>query len=236
MPSLTWRLGADPSEAQWAIDAYTIALAASCCPRGGSASASAAARSSVLGLTLFALASLAGSQAGAVGPLIAARTAMGVGRGADHAVGAVAPRRPVPGPAGAGPRGRRVVGGHRRRRGGRPGGRRLGAGELLVGSILLVNVPICLIALVIVPILVPASRNPDIGALDPLGAALVIAALTGLGWAIIEGPARGWTDPVLLGVAGAAAAALLGLALRARAAQGRWWTSGCCTARGSPPR
>jgi len=216
VPSLTWRLGADPSEAQWAIDAYTIALAALLLPAGRLGERLGRRPVLVLGLTLFALASLAGSQAGAVGPLIAARTAMGVGAALimpsalSLLVDLFPDRRERARVVGVWSAGIGV---------GVAAGPAVGGWVLenfWLGSILLVNVPICLIALVIVPILVPASRNPDIGALDPLGAALGIAALTGLGWAIIEGPARGWTDPVLLGVAGAAAAALLGLALRAR--------------------
>lgn len=216
VPTLTWKLGADPAEAQWAVDAYTIALAALLLPAGRLGERFGRRPVLVCGLALFALASLAGSQVASVDLLIAARTAMGVGaamvmpsalsllidlfpgrRERARAVGIWSAGIGVG--VAAGP----AVGGW-------------ALENFWWGSILLVNVPICLLALVIVPILVPASRNPDIGALDPLGVTLSIAGLGGLVWAIIEAPARGWTDPVVLGVAGAAVAALIWTALRAR--------------------
>jgi Arabinose efflux permease len=216
VPTLTWRLGADPAEAQWAIDAYTIALAALLLPAGRLGERIGRRPVLVLGLTLFALASLAGSQVTSVDLLIAARAAMGVGAAmimpsaVSLLIELFPDRRERARAAGVWSAGIGV---------GVAAGPAVGGWVLenfWWGSILLVNVPICLFALVVVPILVPASRNPDIGALDPLGVTVSIAGLGGLVWAIIEGPARGWTDPVVLGVAGCAAVAVLAAALRAR--------------------
>jgi EmrB/QacA subfamily drug resistance transporter len=77
------------------------------------------------------------------------------------------------------------------------------AGGLLVehfwwGSVFLVNVPICAIAIVAGHVLVPTTtRDPD-HALDPWGAVLSIVALMGLLYAIIEVPDRGAGDPVVV--------------------------------------
>ena len=60
------------------------------------------------------------------------------------------------------------------------------------GSIFLVNVPIVVVALVAGRLVVPPSRNPHPGALDPVGAVLSIAGLVALVYAIIEAPSHGW--------------------------------------------
>src|SRR5208282_5787807 len=88
------------------------------------------------------------------------------------------------------------------------------AGGLLLsrfwwGSIFLVNVPIVLIGLVGAAFLVPDSKNPNVQRPDPVGAMLSIAGLGLLLWAIIEGPAQGWTSGIVVG-AGAASLVALG--------------------------
>jgi EmrB/QacA subfamily drug resistance transporter len=76
------------------------------------------------------------------------------------------------------------------------------AGGLLVehfwwGSVFLVNVPICAIAIVAGHFYVPTTpRDPD-HALDPWGAIFSIIALMGLLYAIIELPDRGIADPTV---------------------------------------
>lgn len=62
------------------------------------------------------------------------------------------------------------------------------------GSVFLVNVPIIAVALVAGYVLLPTSRDPEPGALDPVGAVLSIAALGALVYAIIEAPHRGWAS------------------------------------------
>ena len=78
----------------------------------------------------------------------------------------------------------------------------LGGGLLLEhfwwGSVFLVNVPLCLAALVLGWFLIPDSKNPEESKLDPMGSVLSIVALFGLLFALIEGPDKGWTStPVL---------------------------------------
>ena len=67
------------------------------------------------------------------------------------------------------------------------------------GSVFLVNVPVVCIALVLGYLLVPDSKDPHAGKLDPLGSLLSIAGLAILLWAIIEGPSNGWTSTTVLG-------------------------------------
>jgi EmrB/QacA subfamily drug resistance transporter len=78
----------------------------------------------------------------------------------------------------------------------------LGGGLLLEhfswGSVFLINVPLCTVAIVLGRFLIPDSRDPEEGKLDPIGALLSIATLMSLLYGIIEGPDRGWTDPVVL--------------------------------------
>jgi EmrB/QacA subfamily drug resistance transporter len=63
----------------------------------------------------------------------------------------------------------------------------------------LVVIPVAVLAMVLAYVLVPTSRDPSAARFDWVGAVLSTAALGGLVWAIIEGPARGWTDPYVLG-------------------------------------
>jgi EmrB/QacA subfamily drug resistance transporter len=60
------------------------------------------------------------------------------------------------------------------------------------GSIFMVNVPITIAGLILGYLLVPESRDPHQGPLDPAGALLSIVALGSILWAVIEGPDRGW--------------------------------------------
>jgi EmrB/QacA subfamily drug resistance transporter len=76
------------------------------------------------------------------------------------------------------------------------------SGYLLVhfwyGSVFLVNVPIVLLALVLGYFLVPKSRDPEEGRLDPVGALLSIVGVSSLVYALIEAPANGWGSTATL--------------------------------------
>ena len=63
------------------------------------------------------------------------------------------------------------------------------------GSVFLVNVPICALALVLGYFFIPTSRDPDNRPLDPFGALLSIVALVALLYAIIQAPDHGWRSP-----------------------------------------
>ncbi len=66
------------------------------------------------------------------------------------------------------------------------------------GSVFLINLPIGIAGLVAAALLVPNSRAPESGRLDPAGALLSVAAVASVLWAVIEGPDRGWTSPAVL--------------------------------------
>jgi EmrB/QacA subfamily drug resistance transporter len=86
-------------------------------------------------------------------------------------------------------------------------------GGLLVDSIgwrgtFYVNIPVGLAAIALTARFVPESRAPRPRRPDPAGQALIIVMLGSLTYAIIEGPARGWHAPVIVGLFAVSAAAL----------------------------
>ncbi|MCU1491406.1 MAG: putative transrane efflux protein, partial [Acidimicrobiaceae bacterium] len=70
--------------------------------------------------------------------------------------------------------------------------------------------PLAALTIVITARHVPESRDPSAGRVDLVGAAAVTAALTGLTFGLIEGPALGWSSP---GVAGGLVAGTIFFAL-----------------------
>ncbi len=62
-------------------------------------------------------------------------------------------------------------------------------------SIFALSVVLATLALMGTAALVPTSRDPEHAALDPAGAVLSVAGISGVAFAIIEGPARGWANP-----------------------------------------
>jgi hypothetical protein len=77
------------------------------------------------------------------------------------------------------------------------------------GSIFIVNVPLCALAIVVGRRVMPESRDPVARRLDWTGAALSGAGLIALVWAVIEAPSDGWASPAVL-AAGGLAVLLLG--------------------------
>ncbi|CAB4999134.1 unannotated protein [freshwater metagenome] len=77
------------------------------------------------------------------------------------------------------------------------------AGGLLLehfwwGSIFLVNIPVALISIALGALLLPESRDPNVGPMDYAGLVLSAAGVGLVIWAIIEAPTRGWTSPTIL--------------------------------------
>ncbi len=71
-----------------------------------------------------------------------------------------------------------------------------------------INIPVGITAIVLTAMLVPESRAEAYRRPDPLGQALVMAALGTLSYAIIEGPGRGWGSAPIVACFAVAAAAL----------------------------
>jgi len=213
LPTLVRELGASASELQWMVDSYVLVFAGLLLTMGALGDRFGRKLALYAGLVIFGLASVFAAFADTATALIVARAFMGVGgalimpstlsiitnifTGAERgraiaAWAAVAGLGIVIGPA-------------------------LG-GWLLEhfwwGSVFLINVFIVAVALVLGFFLVPESKDPAATPLDPMGALLSIGGLTALVYAIIEAPAQGWTDGIVLAGFGLAVL-LLGLFL--------WW-------------
>ncbi|MBY6364167.1 MFS transporter [Rhodococcoides corynebacterioides] len=83
-------------------------------------------------------------------------------------------------------------------------------------SVFWLNVPVALIAVVLVALVVPESKAANPGKLDVPGVLLSIAGVTLLVFVVIEAPNFGWTSPATLGGALVAAALLWAFVRRQR--------------------
>jgi len=79
VPSLTAALGASPSDTQWIVDGYTVALAALLLPAGALGDRFGRRRALVAGIAIFGLASAASALSGSASALIGWRVLTGVG-------------------------------------------------------------------------------------------------------------------------------------------------------------
>jgi EmrB/QacA subfamily drug resistance transporter len=204
LPSIQTELGVSASTLQWIVDAYILVFAGLLLAAGNLGDRYGRKRALQAGLVVFGAASVFGAFAASGGQLVTARAVMGIG-------GALIMPATLSIIMDVFPREERrkamsiwaamaAIG--------------VGLGPLIGGTMIefsswpavfWINVPIVLAALVLGHRLVPESRDPEPGALDVPGVLLSIGALGALVWAVIEAPARGWTDgPVLAGFALAA--------------------------------
>jgi EmrB/QacA subfamily drug resistance transporter len=200
LPTFTRQLHASTSGLQWIVDAYTLTFAALLLLAGAIADRYGRHHALAAGLAVFAVGSLAAAFTNTTTELIAARAVMGVG-GAFIMPATLsilttlftdpAERAKATG-LWAAVSGLGVAIGP------------VAGGWLLAhfswDSIFLVNLPIAAIALIAGRWVVPASRAPRSGRLDLTGAALSVAALSVLTYAIIEAPGYGWLSVTTLGL------------------------------------
>jgi EmrB/QacA subfamily drug resistance transporter len=207
LPTIGRDLRTGVASLQWLVTAYTLTLAAFLLLGGALGDRLGRRRIFSIGVVWFAVASAACAAAPTAGSLIAARAVQGVGaalltpgslailqasfRSEDRAraIGAWSGLGGLANAAGP------LVG-----------------GELIAVSswrwVFLINVPIAAVTLALTSRHVPESRDESAtGRLDVGGAVLAVCALTGLIYGLIEGPTRGWTDPVVVIMLGAAVAA-----------------------------
>jgi EmrB/QacA subfamily drug resistance transporter len=204
LPTMQRDLDASSSQLQWIVDVYMLIFAGVLLTAGSLGDRFGRKRALSLGLLTFGLGSLGSALADSPELLIAMRGVMGVGGALImpstlSILTAVFP---------AHERGKAIgiwsgVSGI---------GIAIGpvAGGWLIEHaswswIFLVNLPIVVVALVAGRFLVPESRDESEPRLDPRGFALSFAALTSLVWGLIEAPARGWTDALVLTAFGFAA-------------------------------
>jgi EmrB/QacA subfamily drug resistance transporter len=194
LPTLVRDLHATSSQLQWIVDSYAVVFAGLLLVGGTLADRFGRKRFFLIGLTVFAMGSIGAALSGSVTMLIAFRALMGAGAALTIPASLAIINDTFRDP---GERARAI--------GVWAGTIGLGiaigpiAGGLLLsrfwwGSIFFVNVPIACIGFLGAALVVPDSKNPHVQQPDPVGAALSIAGLGLLLWAIIEGPTRGWTS------------------------------------------
>lgn len=207
LPDIAVDLQADQSQLTWVIDAYALTFAALLLTAGLAADRIGRRTVLAVGLSIFGLACIGSAFSPDATWFIALRALAGVGAAGVFPVTLSAL-------VDAYPRERRTfaVGVWS---GVSSAGAVVGtiiAGLLLEtywwGSVQLLFGGIALALLVPVGILVAQNRNPALS-LDPMAALWSMVALAALVYAVIEGPKRGWLDPVTLGCA---AVGLLGAA------------------------
>jgi len=179
-------LGASQSELEWSINSYTLVFAGLLFTFGLLGDRFGRKRMVVTGLALFGASSLLSAYAQTPGQLIGARALMGIGAAAilpatlaiiTNVFDAKERGRAIGVWAGAvgigivlGP----VVG-----------------GALLEhfwwGSVFLINVPVVVLGIVLISAIVPESKDPNPGRLDPVGVLLSIVGLVLLAYGIIKG-------------------------------------------------
>jgi EmrB/QacA subfamily drug resistance transporter len=216
VPSITAALGASASGQQWIVDGYTVALAALLLPAGAIGDRFGRRRALIAGITIFGVASAASALSGSTSALIGWRVLTGVGAalimpGTLSTITSVFP-----------PQGRAKAVGLWAGFAGAGGilGMLVGGALLEVwwwGSIFVVSAVLAVAALIATVATVPETREGEHVGLDPLGAILSVFAIGGLVLGIIEGPSRGWSDPVsLAGIIGGVLAGFLFVAWELR--------------------
>ena len=199
IPSLISDLNASNSEIQWIIDAYTLVFAGLLLTTGSLSDRFGRKGALQIGLVLFAIGSVSAALSTTTVQLIASRAFMGIGGAlimpATLSILTNVFRDPRE-------RGRAIAvwagfSGLAVAIGPVTGGLLLRHFEW--SSVFWVNLPLVAVALVAGWFLVPTSKDPSHSHLDPLGAVLSILGLGALLFGIIEGPAKGWTDPLVLG-------------------------------------
>ncbi len=213
LPTLSRELGATTSELQWIVDAYSLVFAGLLLAFGSLGDRYGRKGALQIGLVLFAGTSVLASLATSAPQLIAARAAMGVGAALvfpatlailtnvftdpTERAKAIGVWSAVSGLAVAlGP----VTGGWLLE-------------HFSWGSIFLVNLPVVAVALVLGHRMIPVTKDPDAGRLDPLGLLASIAGIVLLVHTVIEAPKYGWTSPATLGGFAASIALLVGFVL-----------------------
>jgi EmrB/QacA subfamily drug resistance transporter len=213
LPSIGRELHGDISGLQWTVDAYTVVMASLLMFSGSTADRLGRKRIFVVGLTVFAAASLLCSVAPSVGLLVAARVLQAVGASMLNPVAMSIITNTF-----QDPRERAQAVGVW----GAVFGVSMALGPVVGGSVVSavgwrpifwINVPIGLIAIALTLRFIPESKAPRPRRFDPVGQGLVIVLLAALTFGIIEAPSRGWSSPAILAVFSAAAAALVGLLL-----------------------
>jgi EmrB/QacA subfamily drug resistance transporter len=216
IPSLA-RSPLSPTDTQilWVVDAYALVFAALLLPAGALGDRYGRKGALLIGLVIFAAASVAAAFMTNANLLITFRAIMGIGAALImpstlSLLQSSFPRAERPkaiatwaGFAGAGGAIGPLLGGFL-------------VEHYWYGSVFLVAGPLAVMAFVASAALAPRSKEDHPTPLDPLGAVLSVVGFAALLAAIIEGPERGWTDVFVVGGFVVAAVGLVGFVLHER--------------------
>ena len=207
IPRLQREFNATATSLQWMVDAYILVFAGLLLIMGSLGDRFGRKRALQLGIIVFGLSSFLAAYADSSAQLIGARALMGIGgalimpstlsiltdvfpreeRGKAIGIWAAVAGMGV----GLGP----LLGGYLLE-------------NFWWGAVFLINVPVAGVAILGGILLIPESRDPHPPRLDIPGAVLSTCAIAILVYSIIEAPARGWTDGlVIAGFAGGGALA-----------------------------
>ncbi len=200
LPAIQRDLHASLSGLQWIVDAYTLVVASLLMLSGSMSDRFGRRRVFQIGLVLFLAGSLLSSLAHSIGQLTAYRALQGVGASMLNPVALSIIANVFKDPKGRA----QAVGIW-----GAVGGVSMAMGPVLGGaltqaigwrSIFWINLPIGIVALAMAAAFVPESKAQQARLFDPVGQTLVLLGLTTLTCAVIEGPHRGWTSALILGL------------------------------------
>jgi EmrB/QacA subfamily drug resistance transporter len=208
LPSIGRELHSSVSGLQWIIDAYTLVLASLLMFSGATADRIGRRRTFQAGLSVFTVGSLLCSLAPGLGWLIVFRMVQAVGGSMLNPVAmsiitnTFTDRRDRARAIG-------VWGG--------VFGLSMALGPVVGGAlvdsvgwrgIFWVNIPVGIAAIVLAALFVPESKAERARRPDPVGQVLLIVLLASLTYAIIEGPAAGWSSAIIISLFAVTAAAL----------------------------
>jgi EmrB/QacA subfamily drug resistance transporter len=199
LPGMVRDLRASAAQLQWIVAAYTVVFAGLLLTAGSLGDRYGRRHALLAGLATFTAGSVLSAMATSSSVLIAGRGVMGIGGALVmpttlsilvNAFGdprerarAIATWTAV---AGAGIALGPIVGGYLMR-------------SFSWSAVFWINVPLLAVALLGTLHVVPDSRDPHAGRLDPAGAVLSTVAIGTLVYALIDAPARGWTSmPTLM--------------------------------------
>jgi EmrB/QacA subfamily drug resistance transporter len=197
LPTLQRELDATQGELQWIIDAYILVFAGLLFSWGVIGDRVGRRKVLLIGLGIFAVASVLAASSGSAIELIGWRALMGVGGAAVQPATLAVITNVFP----AGERGR-AIGIWAGAAGIAVAGGPLAGGLVLQhfwwGAVFLIGVPVAALGALGILLVVPESKDPSPGRLDVPGVLLSIAALAGLVFGIIRGGGgAGWTPGVL---------------------------------------
>jgi EmrB/QacA subfamily drug resistance transporter len=194
LPTLVRELHASTTQLEWIVDAYNLMFAAFVLAAGNLGDRVGRKGVLLAGLVVFGAASFAGGLGSSAGQLIAARAVMGIGAALifpatlSLLTNVFTERRERA----------RAIG-----LWGASTGVGIAVGPIVGGwllehfswsSVFFALVPFAAVALVLVIVAVPTSRDPEAPPADRAGLILSTATMASLIYTIIEAPERGWTD------------------------------------------